>query len=101
MHGESGASEALGKKIQEQYSMEVHIPRWKERLILKPKEIIIEEPAEAEAPADFQAAMLNTIIDLENELKELKKKVKAQDTVKEEEVDRLRYLYEELKEASS
>ena len=45
--------------------------------------------------------MLNTIIDLENELKELKKKVKAQDTVKEEEVDRLRYLYEELKEASS
>ena len=97
VHGESGASEALGGKIRERYNMEVHIPRWKERLILKPKEIIIEEPEEAEVPPDFQAAMLNTIIDLENELKELRKKVKAQDMVKEEEVDRLKFVYEELK----
>jgi metallo-beta-lactamase family protein len=92
VHGESGAIETLGEKIEELYRLEVHIPRWKERLILKPG-IIIQEPAEVEPPPDFQAAMLNAIIDL----KALRKKVKAQDTVKEEEVDRLKYLYEELK----
>jgi metallo-beta-lactamase family protein len=96
VHGESGAIETLGGKIEELYELEVHIPRWKERLILKPG-VIIQEPAEVEPPPDFQAAMLNAIIDLENELKALRKKVKAQDTVKEEEVDRLKYLYEELK----
>jgi metallo-beta-lactamase family protein len=97
VHGEAGASEALSRKIQELHRLEVHIPRWKERLILKPKEIIIEEPAEAEAQPGFQAAMFNIIVDLENEIKALKKKVRAQDKVKEEEVDRLKYLYEELK----
>jgi metallo-beta-lactamase family protein len=73
VHGESVASEALAEKIEEVHSLKVHIPRWKERLILKPKEIIIEEPAEAEAPPDFQAAMLNAIVDIESELKALRK----------------------------
>jgi metallo-beta-lactamase family protein len=77
--------------------MKVHIPRWKERLILKPKEISIEEPGEAEAPPDFQAAMLNAIVDLENEIKTLRKQVKASQVVSEEDVERLEYLCEELK----
>lgn len=98
VHGESLASEALAGKIKELHKMEVHIPRWKERLILKPKELVIEEPAEPERLPDFQTEMLNTIIELENELKALRKKVKAQEAVKEEAVERLRVLREEMKD---
>jgi metallo-beta-lactamase family protein len=97
VHGEPTASQALATKIQEMHGLKVHIPRWKERLILKPKELIVEEPAEAEAPPDLQAAMLNSIVDLENELKALRKQAKARENLKEDDVDRLRYLQEELK----
>ena len=97
VHGESAASEALAEKIEEIHGMKVHIPGWKERLILKPKEIVIEEPAEAEAPPDFQAAMLNAIVDLENEIKTLRKQIKSPQAVSEEDVERLEYLREELK----
>ncbi len=97
VHGEPAASRALAGKIQELYRLEVHIPRWKERLILKPKEMTIEEPAEAEAPPDLQAAMLNGIVDLENELKALRRQVKARERIEEDDVSRLRYLQEEIK----
>jgi metallo-beta-lactamase family protein len=97
VHGESVASEALARKIEEVHGMKVHIPRWKERLILKPKEIIIEEPTEAEVPPDFQAAMLNVFVDLESEIKTLRKQIKARPIVREEDVERLEYLREELK----
>jgi metallo-beta-lactamase family protein len=97
VHGESVASETLAGKIEEVHSLKVHIPRWKERLILKPKEIIIEEPAEAEAPPDFQSAMLNAVVDIESELKALRKQVKARPIVREEDLERLEYLREELK----
>jgi metallo-beta-lactamase family protein len=97
IHGESFASEALAGKIEETLGMKTHIPRWKERLILKPKEILIEEPAEAEAPLDFQAAMLNAMVDLESEIKTLRKQIKARPIVSEEDVERLEYLKEEMK----
>jgi metallo-beta-lactamase family protein len=97
VHGESVASQALAAKIEAIHALKVQIPRWKERLILKPKEVIVEEPAEVEAAPDFLAAMLNMVVDLENELKTLRKQIKARDVVKEEDVERLEYLKEELK----
>jgi metallo-beta-lactamase family protein len=97
IHGESAASKALAEKIEATHGMKTHIPRWKERLILKPKEILIEEPAEAEAPLDFQAAMLNAMVDLESEIKTMRKQIKARPIVSEEDVERLEYLKEEMK----
>jgi metallo-beta-lactamase family protein len=97
VHGESVASRALAGKIEEIHGMKVHIPQWKERLILKPKEIIIEEPLEPEVPPDFQIAMLNAILDIEGEIKALRKQIKGRALVKEEDVERLEYLREELK----
>ncbi|MBN2032085.1 MAG: MBL fold metallo-hydrolase [Deltaproteobacteria bacterium] len=97
VHGESIASETLAGKIEEAYKLKVHIPRWKERLVLKPKEIMIEEAAEAEARPDFQNAMLNAVIDLESEIKALRKQIKTREVMREEDVDRLEYLREELK----
>ncbi|MFH1350238.1 MAG: MBL fold metallo-hydrolase [Pseudomonadota bacterium] len=100
VHGEAKASEALGTKIQEQLNLVVHIPRWKERLILKAKEVTYEQPLEAAPPMDIQATMANAVIDLERELEKLKRRLKGKigETVAEDEVDRLRYIQEELQD---
>lgn len=97
VHGEPTASEALAKKIRDLFNLEVRIPRWKERLILKPREVIVEEPAEGEVAPDIQALMLNTILDLEGNLKLLRKQIKSKESFDEDDLDRLRYVEEELR----
>ncbi|MFZ7111602.1 MAG: MBL fold metallo-hydrolase RNA specificity domain-containing protein [Desulfatiglandales bacterium] len=99
VHGESTASEVLAKKIEEVYGMKAHIPRWKERLILKPKEMVVEQPTEPEGPPDFQSAMLNAIVDLESEIKKLRRQIKDAEVVSRNDVDLIEYLREELKAA--
>jgi metallo-beta-lactamase family protein len=100
VHGEAAASTALADKIEETLHLTTHIPMWKERLILKPRDVVWETPPVEEGIADVKTAMLNTIIDLENELKVLRKKIKSAETDKdmgEEEIDRLKYIQDELK----
>lgn len=97
VHGEPSASESLAAKIKERLGLDVYIPKWKERLVLKPREVVVEAAAEPEALPDFQTVMFNTIIDLENQLKTLKKEVRSKKTVGEDDVDRLKYIEEEIK----
>ena len=100
IHGEPKASKALAEKIRELYALETHVPRWKERLILKPREVAYEEPEEADALLDLQDAMLNTIVDLEKQLELLRRELKskeAKDRIGEDDIDRLKYIQEELK----
>jgi metallo-beta-lactamase family protein len=100
VHGESAAAEELGKLIRETFGLQVHTPRWKERLILKPKQAAFEEPAVAEPLLDLPALLHNRIIDLEKELKNLRKRVQSPELegrLGEEELDRLKYLQEELR----
>jgi metallo-beta-lactamase family protein len=97
VHGELSASEALAAKIRERLGLDVYIPKWKERLVLKPREMAVEEAAEPEALPDFQAAMANAIVDLENQLKNLKKEVRSRKSVGEDDVDRLKYIEEEIR----
>ena len=97
VHGEPSASEALAAKIRERLGLDVYIPKWKERLVLKPREMAVEEAAEPEALPDLQVAMFNTIVDLENQLKNLKKEFRSRKKVGEDDVDRLKYIEEEIK----
>jgi metallo-beta-lactamase family protein len=97
VHGEPSASEALAAKIRERLGLDVYIPKWKERLVLKPREMAVEEAAEPEALPDFQAAMANAIVELENQLKNLKKEVRSRKNMGEDDVDRLKYIEEEIK----
>jgi metallo-beta-lactamase family protein len=100
VHGEAAASTALAEKIRERLHLMVHIPTWRERLILKPKDLATEKPAAEEEAPDVKALMLNTIIDLENELKTLRKKVQSAEVdrdIGEDEIDRLRYIQDDLK----
>jgi len=104
IHGEATASETLAKKIEDTHNLTVHVPKWKERLILKPREVTIE-PVEASEPLpDMKEMLSNTIIDLENELKALKKRIKSKETgekIEDDDVDRLKYIQEELQEILS
>lgn len=97
VHGEPSASEALAAKIRERLGLDVYIPKWKERLVLKPREMAVDEAAEPEALPDFQAAIINTIVELENQLKHLKKELRSRKKVGEDDVDRLKFIEEEIK----
>ena len=99
IHGETSASEALADKIHERLNLVVRVPKWKERLVLKPREVTSERPQEAAEPADMKTPKINTIIDIENELKALRKRIKSGELdglIGEEELDRLKYIQEEL-----
>ncbi len=97
IHGEAKASETLAEKIRERYDLAVHVPKWKERLVLKAREVAFEEAA-AEGPRpDLQRLALNTLIDLEKDLKDLSKRIESKEgELGEDEVDRLAYLREEI-----
>ncbi|MEJ2725734.1 MAG: MBL fold metallo-hydrolase [Deltaproteobacteria bacterium] len=100
IHGEPKASNALAEKIRSVHALETHVPRWKERLILKPREVAYEESEEAEVLPDLQNAMLNTVVDLEKQLDLFKRGLKskeARDRIGEDDIDRLKYIQEEIK----
>lgn len=99
VHGEATSSEALAKKIHERLNLIAHIPRWKEQLVFKKKEMTLEEPPVVEPLYDVKTVMLNTIIDLENELKVLKKQIKSKEMegkLGEDDRNRLEYIKEEI-----
>ncbi|SPD75955.1 Metallo-beta-lactamase domain protein [uncultured Desulfobacterium sp.] len=101
VHGETTASETLALEISKRFGLIVHAPKWMERIVLSPREAAYEEPeAEAGLP-EAKTTFLNKIIDLENEIKRLKKRIKATEQekdIREDDVDRLRYIEEELRE---
>jgi len=100
IHGEPTASEALGQKIREQFDLKVHVPRWKDRLVLKARETTLERPPEEAPLPDMHSTMLNTLVDLENEIKALTQRIRAaekDEEITEHDVDRLKYVQEELK----
>ena len=100
VHGEITASETLAQEIAEKLNLVTHIPKWKEHLILKSKAVSVDEPVVEKEGPDVTTTLLNSIIDLENELKALRKRVKAGELDKEtgeEQIDQLQYIQEELK----
>jgi metallo-beta-lactamase family protein len=104
IHGEPTASETLASKIRESLRLETHVPRWKERLILKAREVTVEAPVETAPTPDLHSAMQNAIVDLEGELKRLRKRIQAQgapSTIEEEDLDRLRFIRGEIESVFS
>lgn len=99
VHGEVAACETLAQKIKEKFYLTVHIPKWKEQLILKPRKVAIEKAVVEEPETELKTVLLNTIQDVENELKALRKRIKSKvlkEEMGEEEVDCLKYIQEEL-----
>jgi metallo-beta-lactamase family protein len=99
VHGEAKASEAFASIVQERFSLRAHVPKWKERLVLKPREVTYEEARGPEEMPDLETTMLNTVSDLEKELKALKQRIKAREMkrpIEEDDLDRLKFVQEEL-----
>jgi metallo-beta-lactamase family protein len=102
VHGEADSSDTLADKIRKEFNLEVHVPTWKEKLMLKPKEMLREAPSIKEEPANILQIASNIIIDLERELKRLRKRLKAnEERVSEDDIDRLKYIKEELQAIES
>jgi metallo-beta-lactamase family protein len=104
VHSEVTACETLAKKIKEKLQLTTHVPSWKEQLILKAREVTIEKSVAEEISPSMSSTLLNTILEMEGELMELKGRVeskKAKIQVQEEDVDRMKYIQEELQVISS
>jgi len=99
-HGELSASEALGRAIRKEFALNTYIPRWRETLILKPKEIIPGAiPGEA-VPVDIDQIVLNTITALEKEMDRLRKQLEKKEMkgkMGEDDVEKLKDIQNELK----
>jgi len=95
VHGEISASQALADKIVETYGLSVRIPKWKERLLLKPRALTVEEPGVTEPSSDLQELMLNAIVDLERDIKALKKRIQSGELV-DDDLDRLTAIREDI-----
>lgn len=99
VHGEATACDALAGMIRERMNLHVHVPRWQEQLILKPSEVSIKRPEAAAPEMDAARVMLNTIVDIEKELKDIKRRIqspKGEEAPSNEDADRLTYIYNDL-----
>jgi len=99
VHGEPNSSEALKNKIEELFGLEVHIPKYRERLILKPRPMGPESEALAVQVKDMAALYYNLLLDIEKEVKRLRDILKQPVTASlEEDMDKLQYILEELRD---
>lgn len=99
IHGEATSSQKFADKIQSNFGFEAYIPEWRERLILKAREITREAASEPEEKTAYYAPAYNNIIDIEKELAELKKYIKKnEDDLTEDIVDRLKYILNDLQD---
>jgi len=101
VHGESTASAALAALIHEKYGMEVHVPKWKESLLLEARGVVREKVSAEVMPLETSQAVLDKVIDLEHEIEKLKKRLEKKDektTITEEDINRLESIKEDLQE---
>ena len=100
IHGEEKSSNALARAIRKKLGFEVHIPLWKERLVLKPRQEA-EEILTSETPEmDVSIAMLNTLVDVEGEIRKLKKRLQDKEGAKgmdEDDLERVQAMFQELR----
>ena len=97
IHGEATASEALAAKLREDLNLEAYVPKLGESLTLEPQKVT-RAPAPEAAPEDLHQVMHGTVISLEKELEELKRRLAAKGgRIQEAEIDRLREIEEDLR----
>ncbi|MGD9158262.1 MAG: MBL fold metallo-hydrolase [Desulfobacteraceae bacterium] len=99
IHGEATSSQKFAEKIKNSLGFDAHVPGYRERLILKPREIISEKIPVPEETAAYYEPAYNSIIDIEKELTALKKYIrKNEQDLNEDTIDRLKYILNDLQE---
>ncbi len=99
-HGEPEASQAFANEVRKRLGLEVHIPQWKEKLILKPREVVSELVEPKEPEPDPASLFIERVEQLEAELDRLKEMARrvGKPHGLEEGADRIWYLLEEVRE---
>ena len=99
VHGEESAITTLARIIRKDYGLDVHIPTWKERILLKPRQVE-EEPAFVEKEdRDLSTTAINTLVDVEHVIKDLKKRLASAEgmsNLDDEDIDRLQGMVQDL-----
>jgi metallo-beta-lactamase family protein len=104
VHGELLSAQTLSDRIKEIYGMETYIPAWRETLLLEPGKMETEVRPAADIQVDLSHDMVNTIEDIEKELKGLKKRMKKTRTegkIGEDDLERMKNIREQLQTLSS
>ncbi len=101
-HGEPEASQAFAREIERRFGLEVHIPQLRERLILKPREVVVEAPEIKPAKEASISQLISTIEAIETDLSGLKDFLLRSDIdpdlLSQDYLEKLEYLREEVKE---
>ncbi len=101
VHGEPTASEALASSIHDRFSMESHIPKWKETLTLEARGAVREREHLEVALPDKRESILRTVTDLEQELERLRQVLLERGEerdIGQDEIDKLQSIREGLRE---
>jgi len=99
IHGEVTASNALAEKISKDLNFETYVPKWKESLILDSRDLSFEESRVAEIEPDVKRLMIAKLDEIQKRLFTLKSRIesgKDADKITEDDIDRLRYIEEEI-----
>jgi len=99
VHGEPEASEEFARTVTERTGLAVHVPGWRERLVLKFREYAAEAAMTEEKTADPKADMIAVLADMERQMEALRRRIDQAANlprITDDEVDRLRYMEEEL-----
>lgn len=100
VHGETGAKEALSEKISQQFGLPVHIPIAGESLLLSPRGLKVEKPAQEAVEEENMDSMHNELVDMENILRQLKKELPERWSRQKDGdhgFERLQFIHEELR----
>ena len=102
VHGESSTSLDFAQLIHQELGFKSYVPGWRETLFLKPREFPIEiVPPAPEEVVNLGEDMLQAYQAVSSELDQLMWRIKRADgriKITEEDIDRLRYIQEELKQ---
>ncbi|HQI01483.1 MAG TPA: MBL fold metallo-hydrolase [Deltaproteobacteria bacterium] len=101
VHGENSASVDLAHLIHDRLGLKTYVPSWKETLFLKPKEFAVEIKRAGDEKLVLGNGMLKAYEDVSAELERLKWRIKRaenRDRITEEEIERLRYIQDELQQ---
>jgi metallo-beta-lactamase family protein len=99
IHGESVSCKTLAQKINKKPGFEVYVPKWKETLLLGPREVAFQKPAAEKALPDLNTILLRTLEDIEKDMSILKAHIKTgtlTEKLAEDDIDRLKYIQEEI-----
>lgn len=100
IHGEPHACQVLADMIENRFGLKTHVPRWRESILLTPKEVKFEQSKEKTPEFDPIAEANNVLVNIENNIKNLKKQLKERMTEKkavDQDLERLQFIEEELK----